>query len=125
MLLVILFLSLLSTIYYYSTGKMNKQVFNKCLSCTMKSALGPSIKPVSKVYLNMYFSIEVYWEEKRVLNKHRKYFPSLSSLTIKSFTVIFYLISSWFQIFFVGDVNTCLSHLTPKHCVALTLFEKR
>ena len=51
MLLVILFLSLLSTIYYYSTGKMNKQVFNKCLSCTMKSALGPSIKPVSKVYL--------------------------------------------------------------------------
>ena len=73
----------------------------------------------------MYFSIEVYWEEKRALNKHRKYFPSLSSLTIKSFTVIFYLISSWFQIFFVGDVNTCLSHLIPKHCVALTLFDKR
>lgn len=91
----------------------------------MKSVLGPSIKPVSKVYLNMYFSIEVYWEEKRVLNKHRKYFPSLSSLIIKPITVIFYLVSSWFQIFFVGDVNTCLSHLTPKHCVALTLFDKR
>ena len=82
-------------------------------------------KPVSKVYLNMYFSIEVSWEEKRVLNKHRKYFPSLSSLIIKDFTVIFYLINSWLQIFFAGVVDICLSHLTPKHCVALTLLDKR
>ena len=60
MLLVILFLSLLSTIYYYSTGKMNKQVFNKCLSCTTKSAPGPSIKPVSKLYIQKKKSVSQY-----------------------------------------------------------------